>query len=799
MSGVRRGLGAVIALVAIAAVIAWLLRAGGDEGSSSLHRGAADPPLETPVFARDSAESSKAAEPMAPGGPPTGPSTAPTTGSDATSGRLVVHVIWGADRSPAADVGLALFLPDGPDPQHNIRRVRTDASGTWTLDPAPVGKAGVYTDRAGSLYGDVLAGQTTELSLEIPPGTLVRGLVVDLEQHAVAGADVWLSDGGNYTDGDIAARSGADGRFALRDVHGTRYLGARGAGLAPSGLTEIPHDAPPVLEVTLQLGGVGATLRGHVLDGTGAPAVAAYVRVGPPFGWPSPDADRSRHGPPPLEMRTDAEGRFVAADLPPGFAPIFVHADGWSPAQDAVQLVIGRATEMEIRLQPAATLSGTVRDATGTAVAGADVSMTPQYDEMDRIETSSDATGHYVLHDVLLDGQQVTARKHGVGEDTTKLMFEPGKSYEWDPQLGAGLQIVGHVEDAGGHRVANQHVSAVCYLPGKSPMTSAVTDLQGHFTLNNCGDGPNSLSVFDQVTHVQLAYLKDVRPGPDEVVLRLIADARPSAFVSGRVLAADGSVPPQVKVIAASAMSGMGDSSSLDASGVFHRGPLVPGDWDIVVLSPGRKQRNVGRFTLAADETRDIGTITLGDPGHVLVHVTLGAGVPVERVFCGLSSKGNRYGDSLKPAPDAASTWISGPVEPGDYVASVGPGSGGAEDVFVVPAEAPVHVEPGQEARVELFAEAGVAMSLKLVSHEVKPAAATVIAKDASGAEVVHRDVYWNEPREGSTDSVGFVSLIGRPGPYAVSVESGGKVVVEQGVTLPGGVNVAPDVEVVVP
>jgi hypothetical protein len=278
-----------------------------------------------------------------------------------------------------------------------------------------------------------------------------------------------------------------------------------------------------------------------------------------------------------------------------------------------------------------------------------------------------------------------------------------------------------------------------------------------------------------------------------------LADARPSAFLVGRVLDREGRVPQQVQVIASDAASGRGDFWPVDEHGAFRCGPLLPGDWNLSVRAPGRPNSERQRFTLAADETRDVGAITLVEPGRVLVHVTLGAGVPLERVFCQLATEGAKDGESLQPSPDTPGTWVSGPRAPGDYVAMISAGSGGPEDVFIVHAEAPVHVTEGEDAHVQLFAEAGVAMSLRIISREEKPAPAVVVVRDVAGVEVVRRSVYWNEPRPGSTDSVGYVSIVGRPGPYAVRVERDGNAVIEQGVTLPPGANIAPDVPITLP
>jgi hypothetical protein len=127
-------------------------------------------------------------------------------------------------------------------------------------------------------------------------------------------------------------------------------------------------------------------------------------------------------------------------------------------------------------------------------------------------------------------------------------------------------------------------------------------------------------------------------------------------------------------------------------------------------------------------------------------------------------------------------------------------GSGGSDDVFIVPVEAPVTVEMGQQAQVELLAERGTALNILVVSRRSEPPPATVIVTDAAGTEVLRRSVYWNAPRPGETESAGYVSLMGRPGDlYALTVLCEGEVVAEQEFSMPAGVNIGPDVRIVLP
>ena len=88
------------------------------------------------------------------------------------------------------------------------------------------------------------------------------------------------------------------------------------------------------------------------------------------------------------------------------------------------------------------------------------------------------------------------------------------------------------------------------------------------------------------------------------------ADARRSAFFVGRVLDARGNVPELGTVAASDPNTGNGEPKTIQAdTGDFRLGPLLPGTWDLYVLVSGHPPLKFGRFTLAADETHDVGTM----------------------------------------------------------------------------------------------------------------------------------------------------------------------------------------------
>src|SRR5258705_4963610 len=134
----RRGVGLAVALVAVGALVVWLAWGDREGAGSGAAPGAAHGPggRDLPSFAvGDPAPSAPdtAAAPLV--------AVLPEGGALTISGasRLVVRVTWASDGSPAADITLTLFAADHPDPQQHLIKRRTDAQGTWTVEPAPLG------------------------------------------------------------------------------------------------------------------------------------------------------------------------------------------------------------------------------------------------------------------------------------------------------------------------------------------------------------------------------------------------------------------------------------------------------------------------------------------------------------------------------------------------------------------------------------------------------------------------------------------------------------------------------------
>jgi hypothetical protein len=421
--------------------------------------------------------------------------------------------------------------------------------------------------------------------------------------------------------------------------------------------------------------------------------------------------------------------------------------------------------------------------------------------EMDRVETTSGPDGSYVLEDLPLGQPALKAVHKATGKDATKLNVGPGSQLQWNPRLSLGLQIVGRVVDGNGVAVVGHHVDGEAHEPGHDTWVQADTDQQGRFVLSNCADAEHLLTVRAPDWLTIVGSRTGVRPGPDEIVVQLAADTRRSAFFIGRVLDAHGRVPELATIGAGDPQTGNGEWGPVRSdTGEFRLGPLVPGTWDVDVQVAGQMARKQGRFTLAADETRDLGTLALPEAGRLVVHVALPEGAAPSGVRCVALETGHAgSGDWLKPMDGEPSTWISDYLGAGDYKLSVSGSPGKGSTAYILPQVLSVKLEGGKDTRLEVTAEAGVAQSLQLSTRGDDGPETSVLVRAADGTDVLESSVRWYDADGDGRREHGYLFFVGRPGTYTLKVTSGERVVLERSVLLPAAASAAQDIYVQLP
>src|SRR5262245_49596521 len=170
-----------------------------------------------------------------------------------------------------------------------------------------------------------------------------------------------MTSAGRPGDVPVVTRTDAEGRFrlALRSA-AKHHVRAESNGLAGRTIPDVVPGAPLTIDLA-----PGGSIEGIVRDGsTGQPAVGIRVETREPLAIAlgnDPDAG-------PVRATTDSEGRFRLAGLATGRHEVSARARGRGFAsRNAVPL----GARVELTLEPAATLLGTVRGPDGKPVAGA--------------------------------------------------------------------------------------------------------------------------------------------------------------------------------------------------------------------------------------------------------------------------------------------------------------------------------------------------------------------------------------------------------------------------------------------
>ncbi len=211
-------------------------------------------------------------------------------------------------------------------------------------------------------------GEKVEIEIVLDrPGALVRGVVRDASGAAVPGASVLLGyESSEWARGPgappLLVATGELGDFELDGVPlGVLPIQVRAAGFGShSASVEIRAPASEPLEVTIR---PEATLVGRVLDGAGEPVPGASIVSGTRGAFAS---SRARSGP---------DGRFRLTGLPGGAVALAADEDRAGHAETTLELAPGEESAWDPVLGPAPRVFGTVLDARGTPVAGAELAL----------------------------------------------------------------------------------------------------------------------------------------------------------------------------------------------------------------------------------------------------------------------------------------------------------------------------------------------------------------------------------------------------------------------------------------
>jgi len=531
-------------------------------------------------------------------------------------GSLELHARW-SDGTPAEGVSAQIVPWGAEDPHLHLREVRTDHSGSASIDQLAPGRVGIYADRGGSWVAQIVAGSATIKEIRIPVGVTLRGRVLDPEGGTVAGATVYLSSHGNTEEGCPVATSDVAGEFEVRDVSDQRYLSARAPGYAPSDQVYAKGTEGSEIRLDLVLRGPGGAVAGVVFAPDGRAVMGARVVLTGliPEGWQTPDDGRWREESPlPIALRTEGEGRFFSDRIGAGPVRVQVRTEEFVPWDQSVSVRPAGLTEVEIQLEEGATLVGVVRHADGTPATEASV-YSGGYGDFGSYAARCGADGHYRMRGLRPGLIELRASERRRGRVTTKLTLVRGEVGRWDATLVEGLYVRGRVVDERGSPLPRWQVGV---SEGRGLWTAMqATDQDGAFELTDAWSGSTDLVVGPPDLRVGIALvLRNALPAEDPLHIEVPDALRHGSSARLRVLIDGEPAGGDTQVVVQSRAPFSYREFYPDDEGRVEVGRLRAGDYRLSISAPGRAQRHIA-FDVGVDEDEDLGDVSLGHGGRV--------------------------------------------------------------------------------------------------------------------------------------------------------------------------------------
>ncbi len=659
------------------------------------------------------------------------PRAALPVASKATSGSLLVQLVWGDDHSPAAGVSLTLFR-HGADPLFEQPQSSSDEHGSARFTELAPGQVFVQLHRGDDGWGDevaIVAGKEATRTITIVNGLRCTGRVLDAQDRPVADAELLVA-AGNGGEAWPLARTNSDGGFELRCLATNCCIGARKAGLAPSDLREFSSTEGAHVECTLVLGPAAARLAGIVLDPAQQPVPGAVVQAGhDDFAEEQlPDGTTARL-PMPERVRTDAQGRFRFQSLLPGSVPISVRARALAPWHAMLECEPGREEQLTVQLEAGVTLLGTLHDASGAPAPRAEVHL-GEWDDLGYRSVQSDEQGAYRIEGAGTGQLRLSAEHDSLGRAKTMLQASAGQTLRWDAVLSKGLVLEGRLLDAEEQPVAGAQIQGRLERADKYDdwASNARTDKQGRFQLENCDVlRPICVHVTGK-SAFPLLSVHEILPGPEELVLRLPKEAW--AEIQGRILDPEDKPLPNVHVsLAMTGVEGWDEPALDPASGAFHCTSIPPGEYQLTFETAGYPKIRLPKRTLGPAATWDVGTLHFRKGGSLLVDLQradrkpASAHMPLQ--LC------DTAGGPVEQIDVRNGTGRAGPLAPGSYVLQV-TGKG------IAAQQQQLEVKAGVELRVDVLAQPGLPVEIECrMPANVRGGTETqLVIRDAAGGTV---------------------------------------------------------------
>ncbi|MCC7397363.1 MAG: carboxypeptidase regulatory-like domain-containing protein [Planctomycetes bacterium] len=550
---------------------------------------------------------------------------------DPRDATVAVRVLVGGehDERPAAHVEVALLVADD-DRTHAATR-STDAAGNaeFVVQGGHGRLAQVVTAIGANATVPMAGGQTATVTLRARPRAIVEGRVVDAGGQGIGGADLlllpWTDPTANPPRPWRVGRTAADGSFLLTLAAGGR-LGALHADYAASPMHLVraaaAGAAPVRCDLVLTLLAAARSLRGTVVDATGAPVAAAELQFRS-LGQAAAGAELPAA---PRRLRSDASGAFVVDNLAAGPIEFAARAQGHGRTRGAVTIPAGAAADLIVRLPPPSNLAGTVPTAAGEPVAGVLVTA-GEPGAFDSATVPTRADGSYLLVDLAPGPTELRASLPNRSRPlaTTTLVLAAGTTNTWHPVLAVGKptpELRGEVVDHNGSPLAGWTVEM-----RTRPRQRADTDAEGRFAFPQ-PPGPVDLRVFapqGDRTGFAAAVRREVPPADP---VRISIDPRQRrAELRGRVTnLSQETIAADIECWHVERAEWVTFRTADDGSFVVRGVP--DGTLDVTVRATGHVPVTRPGLTIAGGQDLDLGIVVLGAAGMLAGRVIGPDGLP---------------------------------------------------------------------------------------------------------------------------------------------------------------------------
>ena len=542
-----------------------------------------------------------------------------------------------AARAPEPGSGAALPGDERKPPQ---RCARAAEDGSVKVQAVPEGPWQVMVRASGfSPLGRALTLRepVPKQSWRLSPGGGITGRVVDPGGVPLPAAVVRAWDtrrAGSDAGQTPQARTDAEGKFTLRSLPaGTLRVEVEPEEfdhIVVAGVVVKPGADTPLGDLKAR---PGAPLEGRVL-GTGGEAVSgATVRV----------HQQGQNARLLRRVKTDAAGTFRVGGLPPETKVdlVVVPPKGFVPRRE--ENVSVPRKDLELRLEPAGSISGTLRLAEGVTIPPRLVLTARSETELESVEktaTSREAdplSARFRIENVLPSEKvTVVARGGGFWSDPVVVAVEPGR--EAGPielELKRGSRASGSVHDATGAPVAGAQIT----IEGEE---GAISGAAGEFVLDGVAPGAREIRAvhpeFAPATRRQAFPLAD----GERIDLRLDR----GGTISGTVTDSDEAPVAGIPI----ALDTEDPAAVTDAAGRYEFPHVAAGPMRVRRMGSGARDD----FEVRSVEVVEGRTVTVDFRlGNVLAGQLRRSGLPVAGAFVSLArpatwaDEGRRTGQSF--------------------------------------------------------------------------------------------------------------------------------------------------------